>query len=168
MGTQTTRAVPKRDFDAVAAAELANFFETKVSQIRLELDTATDDAGLSPIQPHISSPVADSSTRLADFRRLTTDDVHKLIFYSPNKSCCLDTIATVLLKRFIYFFVSPITAIPSLSLSSGTFHSALKHGSISPLLKKPNLDLDDPNSYRPVSNLPFLSKLIKRAIFFSI
>ncbi len=33
MGTQTNRAVPNRDSDAVAAAELANFFETKVSQI---------------------------------------------------------------------------------------------------------------------------------------
>jgi hypothetical protein len=74
----------------------------------------------------------------------------------------------VLLKRFLDFLVSPITAILNLSLSSGTFPSALKHASISPLLKKPNLDTDDPNSYRPVSNLPFLSKLIERAIFFQL
>jgi hypothetical protein len=90
MGTQTTRAVPNRDSDAVAAAELANFFETKVSQIRFGLDTAADDAGLPPIRPHVPSPVADPSTRLADFRQLTTDDVRELISSSPNKSCCLD------------------------------------------------------------------------------
>jgi hypothetical protein len=64
----------------------------------------------------------------------------------------------VLLKRFIDFLVSPISSSPR-------FPSALKHASIFPLLKKPNLDPDDPNSYRPVSNLPFLSKLIERAIF---
>jgi hypothetical protein len=46
MGTQTTRAVPNGDSDAVAAAELANFVETKLSQIRFGLDTAADDAGL--------------------------------------------------------------------------------------------------------------------------
>ena len=74
----------------------------------------------------------------------------------------------MLLKRFIDFLVSPITAILNLSLSSVTFPSALKHASISPLLKKPNLDPDDPNSYRPVSNLPFLSKLIERAIFIQL
>jgi hypothetical protein len=104
----------------------------------------------------------------ADFRQLTTEDVRKLISSSPNKSCCLDPIPTVLLKRFLDFLVSPITAILNLSLSSGTFPSALKHASIYPLLKKPNLDTDDPNSYRPVSNLPFLSKLIESAIFFQL
>ncbi len=138
--------VPNRDSEAVAAAKLAYFFETKVSQIRFGLDTAADDAGLSPIQPHIPSPVADPSTRLADFRQLTTEDVRELISSSPNKSCCLDPIPTVLLKRFIDFLVSPITAILNLSLSSGIFPSALKNSSISPLLKKPNLDPDDPNS----------------------
>jgi hypothetical protein len=168
MGTQTTRAVSNKDADAVAAAELANFFEAKVSQIRFGLDTTADDVGLSPIHSHIPSPVADPSTRLADFRQLTTDDVRELISSSPNKSCCLDAIPTVLLKRFIDFLVSPITAILNLSLSSGTFPSALKHASISPLLKKPNLDPDDPNSYRPVSNLPFLSKIIERAIFIQL
>ncbi len=109
-----------------------------------------------------NSPV---TTRLEAFRQLTTDDVRKLISSSPNKSCCLDPIPTVLLKRFIDFFVPPITTILNLSLSSGTFPSTLKHSSISPLLKKPNLDPNDPNNYRPVSNLPFLSKLIERAIF---
>jgi hypothetical protein len=37
-----------------------------------------------------------------------------------------------------------------------------------PLLKKPSLDPDDPNSYRPVSNLPLLSKLIERAVFIQL
>jgi hypothetical protein len=78
MGTQTARAVPNRYSDAVAAAELANFFETKVSQIRFGLGTAADDAGLSPIQPHIPAPVADPSTRLAAIHQLTTDDVREL------------------------------------------------------------------------------------------
>jgi hypothetical protein len=39
----------------------------------------------------------------------------------------------------------------------------LKHAIITPLLKKLNLELIKKN-YRPVSNLPFLSKLIERAV----
>ena len=61
---------------------------------------------------------------LADFRQLNTNDVQKLISSSPNRSCCLDLIPTVLLKRFIDFLVSPITAILNLSLSSWFFPSA--------------------------------------------
>jgi hypothetical protein len=127
MGTQTTRSVPKRDSDVTAATELANSFDSKVSGIRSSLDSAADDAGLPAIQLHIPFPIAESSLRLVDSRQLTTDDVRKLISPSPNKSCCLDPIPTVLLKRFIDFFVFPITAIINLSLSSGTFPSALKH-----------------------------------------
>ena len=117
MGTQTTRSVPKRDSDAAAATELANFFDN-VSGIRSSLDSA-DDAGLPPIQPQIPFPIAESSLRLVDFRQLTTDDVRKLISSSPNKSCCLA------LKRFIDFFVFPKTAIINLSLSHLELSSVL-------------------------------------------
>jgi hypothetical protein len=46
-GTQTTRAVPNRDSEAVATAKLANLFEAKVSQIRYSLDSTADDASLT-------------------------------------------------------------------------------------------------------------------------
>ena len=35
---------------------------------------------------------------------------------------------------------------------------------ISPLLKKSNLDVNEFKNYRPVSNLPFLSKIIEKAV----
>jgi hypothetical protein len=47
IGTQTTRAVPNRDSEAVATAKLANLFEAKVSQIRYSLDSTADDASLT-------------------------------------------------------------------------------------------------------------------------
>ena len=47
---------------------------------------------------------------------------------------------------------------------SGRFPAALKHALVTPLLKKPGLDPDDLANYRPVSNLPFLGKLIERAV----
>ena len=35
---------------------------------------------------------------------------------------------------------------------------------LQPLLKKPGLDVEDMNSFRPVSNLSFLSKIVERAM----
>ena len=49
-----------------------------------------------------------------------------------------------------------------MSLSSGTFPTALKHARIIPLLKKSTLDANSFSSYRPISNLPFLGKVIER------
>ena len=44
----------------------------------------------------------------------------------------------------------------------GFFPDFLKHAVVQPILKKPNLDSLVLKSYRPISNLSFISKLIER------
>ena len=46
----------------------------------------------------------------------------------------------------------------------GEMPRALKKATIIPILKKPNLDKDDLSNYRPVSNLPFISKTLKKVV----
>ncbi|KAK9536017.1 hypothetical protein VZT92_005839 [Zoarces viviparus] len=50
------------------------------------------------------------------------------------------------------------------SLSTGSVPPALKLASVTPILKKPGLDPDIHNNYRPISNLPFLSKILERTV----
>ena len=50
------------------------------------------------------------------------------------------------------------------SLSSGVFPDVHKIALVTPLLKKPTLDVNDFKSYRPVSNLSFVSKLIEKVV----
>jgi len=44
------------------------------------------------------------------------------------------------------------------------FPAAFKEALVRPLLKKVGLDAGDQKSFRPVSNLPFLSKLLERVV----
>uniref|UniRef100_A0A8C5M8W7 Reverse transcriptase domain-containing protein n=1 Tax=Leptobrachium leishanense TaxID=445787 RepID=A0A8C5M8W7_9ANUR len=53
----------------------------------------------------------------------------------------------------------------NLSLSTGSFPSAFKHALVTPLLKIPSLDPNSPSNYRPVSLLPFTSKLLEKLVF---
>ena len=53
----------------------------------------------------------------------------------------------------------------NLSLSSGAFPSPLKHAQITPILKKPSLDPTNLNNLRPISLLPFTSKLLERLVY---
>uniref|UniRef100_A0A8C5QUL3 Reverse transcriptase domain-containing protein n=1 Tax=Leptobrachium leishanense TaxID=445787 RepID=A0A8C5QUL3_9ANUR len=46
-----------------------------------------------------------------------------------------------------------------------SFPSAFKHALVTPLLKKPSLDPNSPSNYRPVSLLPFTSKLLEKLVF---
>ena len=57
---------------------------------------------------------------------------------------------------------SIITHIINTSLNNACFCKEWKTSVVRPLLKKKGLDLLDKN-YRPVSNLPFLSKLVEQA-----
>ena len=55
----------------------------------------------------------------------------------------------------------------NISLESGDFPSAWKEALVRPILKKNILDIVFKN-YRPVSNLSFISKVTKRAVFLQI
>jgi len=83
---------------------------------------------------------------------------------SSDSTCSLDIIPTFLLKSCLDSLIYPITRIINLSLSEGTFHASFKSATIHPLLKKHNLPHDDFSSYRPISNLNFISKILERII----
>jgi len=82
----------------------------------------------------------------------------------PVKSACSSYI-----RPWLNFLVPLITApfVTSLinaSLSSGRFPTAFKRAVITPLLKQPGMDMNAPQSYRPISNLSVLSKLTERVV----
>ncbi|XDV16949.1 hypothetical protein PO909_016432 [Leuciscus waleckii] len=51
------------------------------------------------------------------------------------------------------------------SLLSGSFPNSLKTAVVKPLLKKNNLDKTILSNYRPISNLPFIGKIIEKVVF---
>ena len=60
--------------------------------------------------------------------------------------------------------LAPFTRLFNKSLDSGQYPKSFKHAVVLPLLKKENMDPTQLNNYRPVSNLPFLSKLLEKVI----
>ena len=59
-------------------------------------------------------------------------------------------------------------SIFNLSLSKSHVPSCLKHSIITPVLKKSNLNTNEYKSFRPVSNLSFVSKLIEKCVYLQI
>ena len=76
----------------------------------------------------------------------------------------MDPIPTWLLRDLQPSLIPVLTEIINTSLSSGIVPCVLKHAIVKPLLKKPSLDKALLKNYRPVSNLPFVSKLLERAV----
>ena len=81
-----------------------------------------------------------------------------------TKSCEQDSIPAEILKSMLPSVLPAIMRIVNLSLSEGLFHATWKTAMVKPLLKKLGLQLINAN-YRPVSNLKFLSKLVKKCMW---
>jgi len=69
-----------------------------------------------------------------------------------------------LLKKGIDVLLPCITSIINRSLEVGEFPATFKNGLVTPLLKKSDLDHEILKNYRPISNLPFLGKMIERVV----
>jgi len=80
----------------------------------------------------------------------------------PLKSSPLDEIPTKALKSCLEMFAELITRLITLSFEEGKFPEMYKCASVTPLLKKQELDADLLSNYRPVSNLHTISKIVER------
>ena len=77
--------------------------------------------------------------------------------------CDFDPIPTTLLKSILPGILPAISRIINLSLQSGVLLRSWKTTIVTPLLKKHGMDLVK-SSYRPVSNLSYISKLVEKAM----
>ena len=91
-------------------------------------------------------------------------DVELLVASVPAKSYELDPIPTWLLTRCSVNLVPIITVMISASRTSSHIPADFKHAIVKPLLKQTYVGQRYLNNYRPVSKLPFASKLVEHAL----
>ena len=79
----------------------------------------------------------------------------------PSTTCKLDIIPTKFLKKVLMHCIPALTKVVNLSLSSGHFFEDWKLAIVRPLIKSLKKGTEKSN-YRPVSNLQFISKIVKK------
>ena len=77
--------------------------------------------------------------------------------------CLTHTMPTWLMNRHLPLVLPLLSQIINLSLSTGAVPGILRSFVITQVLRKPYLDKEELCNERPVSNLPFLCKLIEEA-----
>jgi hypothetical protein len=158
LGDRGSTTLPQTGSPSELTEMFSSFFIDKIQNIRRDLQTD---------QVHgIDQDVDTSSvnTPLERFTHASEDEVKTLIMKSPSKSCSLDPVPTWLLKLCVGELLPIITAIVNVSMDSSCVPLAFKCAQIRPLLKKPTLDPDILKNYRPVSNLPFISKVLEKVV----
>ena len=112
-------------------------------------------------------PKAHCDWNFAAFNTVSENPVRKVISTSKPTTCETDPTPSKIIKRHLNILCPALTKIVDQYLSSGEFSNEWKTSVIMPLIKKSGADRSCGN-YRPVNNLPFLSKVVERSALLQI
>ena len=159
LGRNDSSPLPPSEDPARLAQELSDYFQDKINSIMLQLKPTAD----CPIDNRYIEDGFLTQYHMDEFNEVREEEVLKLLTTVPAKSCDHDPFPSKLLVRHHLEVIPIITQIANASLTHAEFTSELKTALVHPLLKKPGTHCIFRN-YRPISNLPFLSKLIERIV----
>jgi hypothetical protein len=152
-GRQKVSALPDEENSSVLADKFAEFFMSKIHKIRNNLKD----------YPLFDPPIR-QCTQLSAFRSFNEEAISKLVSKTKSTICETDPFPASLLKQHLPTMLPVLTRIINDSLTTGKFSRHWKTSIVRPLLKKPSLDVADLSNYRPVNNLPFVSKVVERGM----
>ena len=151
---------PLPDYEDITnlATEFNDYFISKITTIMDNLRPQDPiDTDQSLLEDHYLT-----DKRFGDFEVLDEEKVLQLIKDTPTKTCALDPLPTALVKNQSEVLSPYLTKIINTSFQDAEFPDNLKKSNVCPLIKSIKLQTIL-KSYRPVSNLTYISKLIERA-----
>ena len=147
-------ALPSHSSETELADKFGSYFKQKIETIRKDFEVEGNGAEIATCINSVNSMNA--------FNELSEEDISNSITKGNSKSCSLDPIPTTLLKGCLPVLLPTIHTIVNKSLQQKTMPTSLKQAVVKPLLKKSTLDKENLKNYRPVSNLPYIGKLIEK------
>ena len=154
-----SKCLPTSKESSVIAEEMKEFFKSKVENIYSEIDSNE-----TPKIPFQATTADFQGKPWHNFNSISEEELISIISDLNKKECELDPIPVTLLFKCLPELIKILHFIVNYSLSSGKFPSSLKEALVRPAVKDINGDLDDYKNYRPISNLPFLSKVIEKCV----
>ena len=137
--------------------DFQTFFIGKITALR----SAHPLTALDPISPPLT-------TTFGQFEPISIALLRDIITHLRPTSCPSDCIPSHLLKEVFDSVGTSILLFMNTCLSSGHVPAAFKHAVVQPLLKKKNLDPSDLSNFRPISQLPFLSKALEKVVYLQL
>ncbi|KAL1256504.1 hypothetical protein QQF64_012049 [Cirrhinus molitorella] len=116
------------------------------------------------LAPAVVTPSQAAQCVLENFETVTLMDLKKAVHELKATICPLDAVPARIMKEAIDIVGPCLVSFINRCLSLGTVPTALKHAIVRPLLKKSNLDPSIFSNFRPISHLPFLSKLMEKLV----
>ena len=154
-GSAVKKRLPDGFSDQALADAFCEFFRNKIENLT---------SGFVDVCPQLSpEPVTDA--RLLSFKTVNKNDLTRVIENAKKTHCAVDPmpISDVAGAENFSNIVDMILMIVNISISTYVYPKSEKRAVIKPVLKGV-LDCQSLSSFRPISNLSFLSKILEHVM----
>ena len=135
---------------------MQKYFQEKVDNIYSEMISTHDTDQREAL--------AFVGCKLSQFQPISDKELAEILSEVNKKECEADPIPIKLLFQVINEVTPIIKFIVNDSLKRGVFPEPLKNALVRPVIKDENGDINSLKNYRPISNLPFISKIIEKCV----
>ena len=153
MGSRAVAQLPKSSCDKELAERFSIQFTEKPIKLQKLMNTPLDDQGGTP-----------QFKMLSQFKLLNPQDARKIMQRSTLKTAPHDPIPASLFKDNMEILIPYVCNIVNTSIKTCIVPPLLKHSVITPIYKQKQLDVEDVANYRPISQLPIMSKIMERHV----
>ena len=151
--------IPNHKPDSLLCEDMKEYFSNKVDKICSEMA----ENSLSSHSYEETSPDFEGAI-WGKFSAIDRAGLKEILTDLNKKECEEDPIPLKLLLQCMDEVEPIIMFIVNDSLTSGIFPTILKNALVRPVIKDENGEVNNYKNYRPISNLPFISKVIEKCV----
>ena len=139
----------------------SDYFHEKIVSIRSNLNTNSQQEIL----------INDKQSRvlvcdqMEEFLPVSTTELKTIISSMNNKNCLLDPAPVKSMRQWPQVILPLIQFIINKSFKESHVPCQLKQVTITPIIKRTDLDAENLKNYRPISNMTFISKVLEKVGF---
>ena len=159
MGDEENSVYPSGRNHQELADELGQYYSDKIKIIRSDIIKENRDIPILYPRGNFTSQPSSFNT----FASISDQETLDLIKDICDKHHPDDPIPVWLLKENAEMFLPILKSVINKSFNQGIFPDSLKHGTVRPVLKNKDADIENFKNYRPVTNTTFMAKLIEKA-----
>ena len=159
MGEEENSVYPSGRNHQELADELGQYYSDKIKIIRSDIIKENRDISILYPRGNFTSQPSSFNT----FASISDQETLDLINDISDKHHPDDPIPVWLLKENAEMFLPILKSVINKSFNQGIFPDSLKHGTVRPVLKNKDADIENFKNYRPVTNTTFMAKLIEKA-----
>ena len=104
---------------------------------------------------------------MSEFSPFSIAELVGIISWINNKSCHYDP-SVNLIKQCSDIIFPILQLIINKSFNEAEVPHQIKKANVSPIIKNKNLDPKNLKNYCPISNIPFLTKVLEKAVFYQV